>query len=493
MLRPMRNLILALAVLAAACAGSDLPDPNAMDAATYERELAARFQYGPPQPEPAEVEDQSAGQSADAAYLGRFPAFDRAYRPRARAEARRRLARLRAEAGALSHEQFVLRVAEIAALADNGHTSIGENAFKKNTPRLPLRTYQFADGLYVVWAAPNLEDLLGARIDAIDQHSIAALHAATRRYAGGTDAHRLRALTAMLESPALLQAAGLADARDALTLRGVLLDGSPFERRIAAEERDRSAWVSSSQRLLFPVWDGAPMQSVIRRSDDLPVYLRDSSSLFSLEALPERGIYIGISHNDDADDSPIDTFLQRALARVRAEQPAYVVVDMRMNSGGDYTKTYAFAQSLPPTANGAPIYVFTSSWTFSAAITTVAALKGAGGDQVTIVGEPVGDRLDFWAEGGAFNLPNAFVQVHYASARHIYDGPCIDRATCFWLNDRFPVRVQTLEPDITAPLTFAAYRALRDPALDAVLAHQAARRASASTQYGDEPAQPAQR
>jgi hypothetical protein len=379
----------------------------------------------------------------------------------------------------LNHEQFVLRVAEIAALADNGHTSIGENAFKKNTPRLPLRTYQFSDGLYVVWAAPELSDLLGARIDAIDGHSIESIHAATRRYAGGMETHRQRMLSAMLESPALLQAAGLATSRDALTLRGVLLSGAPFERRIEAQQRDRSAWVSSSQRLLFPVWEGAPMASLMHDSEALPVYLRHRADLFSLEDLPDGGLYIGLAHNAATDDMPIATFLDSAASRIRAEHPAYVVLDMRMNGGGDYTTTYAFARALPQTTNGAPIYVFTSSWTFSAAITTVAALKDAGGEQVVIVGEPVGDRLDFWAEGGSFDLPNAFVQVHYATGRHTYNGPCVDRATCFWLNERYPVRVRTLEPDIAAPLTFAAYRDLRDPALDAVLARESRRHSSA--------------
>ncbi|MEZ5956945.1 MAG: hypothetical protein R3C27_07030 [Hyphomonadaceae bacterium] len=468
-----------LAIALVGCTATSGLDPHTMDEATFERELAARFQYGPPEPQPTETDDQAAGQIADAASLARFPEFDRAYTPAARAEAHRLLTRLQADAGSLSHEQFVLRVAEIAALADNGHTSIGENAFRKNTTRLPLRTYQFADGLYVVWAAPSLSDLLGARIDTIDGHSIAELHHATRRYAGGTDAHRQRLLTAMLESPALLRAAGLANAGDALTLRGVLPDGAHFERRIAAEARDRAAWISSSQRLLFPVWDGAPMQSLLGRDDNLPVYLRHSGDLFSLEALPERGVYIGITHTGDADESPIATFLEGALSRVRAGHPDYVVVDLRMNGGGDYTTTYAFAQALPEAANGAPIYVFTSPWTFSAAITTVAALKTAGRGQVIIVGETAGDRLDFWAEGGTFNLPNSFLQVHYASGRHIYNGPCRDRATCFWLNDRYPVRVRTLEPDIYAPHTFAAYRALHDPALDAVLVHQAMSRSSA--------------
>lgn len=221
------------------------------------------------------------------------------------------------------------------------------------------------------------------------------------------------------------------------------------------------------------------MVSLINDSDALPVYLRHRSDLFSLEALPNDGLYVGLAHSADTDDLPIATFLDRVLTRVRNEQPAFVVIDLRMNGGGDYTTTYAFAQTLPQAANGAPIYVFTSPWTFSAAITTAAALETAGGDQVVIVGEPVGDRLDFWAEGGTFNLPNAFLQVHYASGRHIYDGPCRDPATCFWLNERYPVRVRSLEPDIAAPLTFAAYRALRDPALDATLADQARRRSSA--------------
>ena len=94
------------------------------------------------------------------------------------------------------------------------------------------------------------------------------------------------------------------------------------------------------------------------------------------------------------------------------------------------------------------------------------------GDRVTIIGTHVGDRLDFWAEGGSFDLPNAFIRVHYAAGRHRYDGPCENLRDCFWLNQRFPVRVSTLEPDIPAPLTFADYRARRDPAMEAVLARQ---------------------
>lgn len=468
--------------LAAACAAFGGPDPSTMDEVTFDRELAARFQYGPPDPAPAEVGDRRAGQAADAAYFAAFPDYDRAYSAAARAEARRLAERLRTEAGELTHEQFVLRIAEIAALADNGHTAIGENAFRKNTPRIPVRTYLFADGLHVLWATPANADLLGARIDTIDGRNIDDIYAVIRRYSGGVEAHRRRTLTPILESPALLQAAGVAEARDALTLTGVLANGEPFSRRVAAEERDRSAWVSSTNRVLYP----APpsnffMVSFMQDGDELPVYLRHRSNLFSIDPLPNGGFYIGIAHNGDADEGPIGAFLDGALTRIRNEHPPYIVLDMRMNGGGDYTTTYAFARALPEAAGRAPIYVLTSPWTFSAAITTVGALEQAGGDQVVIVGEAVGDRLDFWAEGGTFELPNAFVQVHYAAGRHNYGAPCTNREQCFWLNDRYPVQVSSLTPDIAAPLTFAAYRELRDPAIEAVLTREATRGSSART------------
>lgn len=448
---------------------------------TFDREIAQRFQYGPPQPAPSEVNDARAGQIADAAYFAQFPNSDRSYTPTARAEALRLAAQLRTDAGNLSHEQFVLRVAEIAALADNGHTAIGENAFRKNTPRIPLRTYPFADGLYVLYANAANTDLLGARIETIEGRSIDDIYHVIRRYRGGAEAFRRVELLPMLESPGLLQAAGLAQSNDALTLTGTLANGAHFERRVTAEQRDRSAWVSNTSRLLFPDrLASTGMTSFLHADHPLPVSLHGEADLFYTAPL-NAGLYVRIDYNNDADDNPIGPFLDRVVARVRAEHPPFVVVDMRMNSGGDYTKTYAFAHDLPAAVGASRIYVLTAPWTFSAAITTVAALKQAGGARVTIVGDDVGDRLDFWAEGGQFILPNAFVTVSYAAGRHVYNGPCRDLDQCFWLNYRYPVRVRTLAPDIRAPLTFAAYRDGHDPALDAIIAREARSGSSART------------
>jgi hypothetical protein len=107
-----------------------------------------------------------------------------------------------------------------------------------------------------------------------------------------------------------------------------------------------------------------------------------------------------------------------------------------------------------------------------------AALKQAAPDRVTLVGEPVGDRLRFWSEGGAFVLPNAQMIATYTAGQHNFGGPCRDLSTCFWLSAlpiAYPVRVRTLDPDVPAPLTFAAYSTNRDPAMEAVMAREANR------------------
>lgn len=461
------SLVLALALTLGACTTVDhVAAVRAMDDATMRREISTRFQYPPPRPMPARVDDQRAGRIADATYFAAFPDYDRSYSPRARAIAKRLAVRLQAEAGTLTRDQFTLRIAEIAALADNGHTALF--TFGQKVPRIPVRFYLFADGLHVLNADTAHAALLGARIDRIDGRSIHDIYRVVRRYRGGVEALRRNSLVPMLEAPGLLQAAGVAKAEDSLLVSGVLASGTPFESRLTAETSMPSILWPTMGRLLFPD-QLKGVATVLQGRDDLPLSLQQHDRAYWSHALAPGGFYMRMLQNVG---NPIAAFLAETLTQIRKERPAFVVLDMRMNPGGDYTTTYAFARALPAAAGDAPIYVLTSPWTFSAAITTISALKEEGGARVRIVGENVGDRLDFWAEGKPFLLPNSGHMIQFAAGRHVYNGPCNDIGQCFWLNYRYPVHVRTLRPDIAAPWTFAAYRNARDPALEAVLARE---------------------
>ena len=94
---------------------------------------------------------------------------------------------------------------------------------------------------------------------------------------------------------------------------------------------------------------------------------------------------------------------------------------------------------------------------------SAAFIKQAGGDRVTILGEQIGDRLQFLSEGRRSCLPNFPVCVSYATGKHDYQHRCTDLNVCFWLNYLYPTRIRSLDPNETIPLSFSQWREGRDP------------------------------
>src|SRR5262249_15317100 len=153
-------------------------------------------------------------------------------------------------------------------------------------------------------------------------------------------------------SPELLHAAGLAREATALTLTGVRADGAAFETRMAGVALALDApYVPSVARLLYPTItvesDALAWRSFVKGDQPLPLYLQSSKKLFVSAPLEHNGFYIGISHNADGDEEKIGAFLHDAEQQIHSQKPAYIVVDMRMNGGGDYTTTYDFGSRLP--------------------------------------------------------------------------------------------------------------------------------------------------
>ena len=87
---------------------------------------------------------------------------------------------------------------------------------------------------------------------------------------------------------------------------------------------------------------------------------------------------------------------------------------------------------------------------------------------MTIIGEDVGDRLEFWAEGRVVRLPATGNQVLYATERHDYRNGCQQFTDCHGSVVRNPIAVPSLAPEVHAPLTLEDYVAGRDPALEAI-------------------------
>jgi len=107
--------------------------------------------------------------------------------------------------------------------------------------------------------------------------------------------------------------------------------------------------------------------------------------------------------------------------------------------------------------------------TFSAGISTAAFVKHAGQGHVVILGEAVGDRLQFYSEGGWACLPHYPLCVAYETGKHDYQHACTQWEVCFWLNYFIQYQVASLDPDEVIPLSFEKWRAGVDPVVDRAL------------------------
>jgi len=182
-----------------------------------------------------------------------------------------------------------------------------------------------------------------------------------------------------------------------------------------------------------------------------------------------EALYVQFRANSTADAGgrDIKAFVGRVRGSLAESRPKNLVLDLRFDIGGDIDQTRDLAREMVAAVPGR-IFVLTGPYTFSAGIVFAAAMKHDGGARVTLVGEPVGDRLRFWSEGGHVCLPHS--KVCFWASDGLWDlrKGCAGEPACY--GDRLDARVDSLEPEIRAPLTSAAWLTGRDPGMETVRA-----------------------
>ena len=110
-------------------------------------------------------------------------------RPRARGQPPHRGDASRASA--IAPERFEVRLMQITALADNGHTQMRLFAPDRTPPMaLPIRISRFADGFFVMRAKAPSAARLGGRVESIDGTPADKAVQQLETLRGGTAAHR---------------------------------------------------------------------------------------------------------------------------------------------------------------------------------------------------------------------------------------------------------------------------------------------------------------
>lgn len=400
----------------------------------------------------------------------KLPRYDRSLSAEEARRFRETVGALRQTLGKKSDAEIVVGLARAVALAENAHTRLYILRNRTELRRLPIRLWWFADGLRVVKATPAHRDLVGCSVERIGEHSPGRVREAVAPLFAGNGSWREYMSVYSLTSPEALFGLGLVADMEKVPWefhcgdRSVRATLEPLP--LARSASPTEAWwdlTPARQPTANQEWASAPVAS------PLPLYLRHPDSFYWHEYLPEaQALYVNYSRSQRMPSGPaLEEFTQRIAEDVRDKPLKRVVIDLRFNTGGDLGLGRPVMEGLHALAEakGARVAVISGRATFSAGLFHLVQWKSWG---ATIVGEPAGDELDFWSEGGNIILPNSKLYVHYANGFHTYSRKDYPEFKPYFGD----LDVDTVAPNVLVLMTWDEYVRGEDPALQKALEDQ---------------------
>lgn len=346
-----------------------------------------------------------------------------------------------------SDNKIKLLISHCVSMADDAHTAV----YFRNFRRVPLRLYLFDDGLYVIKAQKGFEQFLGKKVVAICDKSVDELLEILDYYKSGNKSWIENESSYFLASPDFFEAANLSPTSDSIKYEFADKNESylyPIENIDKSDEY--SAW-----RDLSPInnlkTDTMNWEHVLNDTS-LPLYLSYLDKDYHVEylgALHAMYIQINISNNLEGFNRIIKNCLD-------SNNVQHLIIDFRFNGGGDYTKLAAFSKTIQQKVKG-KIFIITGKATFSAGICIAARLKYFSKGRAIIIGQNSGDRLQFWAEGRQFSLPNSKIVARAVYGFHDWENDNFELFKTHWINLFFGVAAKDLTPDAPVKLLFKDY------------------------------------
>ena len=333
----------------------------------------------------------------------------------------------------------------VALLSRNGRDGhqIALPAEGSDGPILPIRIYEFDDGLFITDAfADGQRSLIGARIDEINGHPIDEVLAAVEPLVP-----RDGPATVPLFRPVLLLRTqvlrGLGLVGDGVVpIKVTLPDGAVADsvlQPIASAEY--MAWAGFLGMIRLPERPGL-------------AYLADLDTVFAWRVLDDgETAYLRYTQLQPFDGLTLDEITER----ITQDGLDRVVLDIRQNPGGDNHNVLRLLSFLRQPAVDRPgrLFVLTDHVTFSAAANLATQVEQA--TSARFAGQPMAGGLNFWDDVRFVMLPDYPIPARVGiSTRYWQFAPADDPRL-------------TIDPDIPVASRSADYFGDRDPVLEAVL------------------------
>jgi hypothetical protein len=204
--------------------------------------------------------------------------------------------------------------------------------------------------------------------------------------------------------------------------------------------------------------------------DSLPLYLCSPNKSAIYKKLNDRSLYIQLNSSTNK-GIDLREFSYHLKGQFDSNSFKNIILDIRLNNGGNYNLTRMIEKHILSSIkeNDGHLYLITGNQTASAAIKLAASLKSNLNDNITIVGEPIGDELIFWAEPKILTLPNSELRISASTYQHdLKNGGFIPFKT-HWSNIFYNFASNDLNVDVPVSVSIYDYIEYQDPVMKEVL------------------------
>jgi hypothetical protein len=356
---------------------------------------------------------------------------------------------LEGRADGLSENELLVGLMRIAAMPGNGngHTGIfpGDPQHRRDIHLYPLRLYEFPTGTYVV-DEKGSDGLRGGRVTAIGGMPYAEVAKRVRPLVPHDNPSSLRGLLPHYVLTAeVLDGLGIGDGGP---VEFSVTDRSGRARTVTLAPITLDAYVSAFND---PLHGHYP--SLLPRTKPTPLYLKRLASPLWVGAL-ERGrtVFVGFNSVQRPEFSLVDRISKLA----RRPKVRRVIVDLRLNGGGDNTTYGLLLGALQEKAvnKKGRLRALIGRATFSAAANFAADLDRY--TKATFFGEPTGGGVEIYGDAVSVLLPKSGVNVRIATRYWNFGKGSGDRRLA-------------VNPDRKVNVTVSDFLAGRDPVLAAAL------------------------
>ncbi len=330
-------------------------------------------------------------------------------------------------AGASSDEECLIAIMKVVASLRDGHTQIYPVDNFNTNKFLPLRSYVFEDGIYIISTLEKYKSLIGSKLIEINGIPVNEVESGLNKIIpSDNNFGRMNFLPMYLSNTGYLKGLGIVQSTDTVRLKIQTDEGQTEDILInTIEASSNTTWFKRS-------FKGPGAYKYISPFDtDIPQYLypfyEDYENFRFTYPEDKKHIYMQINQLIDSPDKSFSDF-QNEFWRYfdkNANDIESFILDLRFNTGGNGPLITGFVKELikrEEILKTKEFSVIIGRQTFSAAIILVSQLKTY--TNAVFIGEPMGGPLHLWSTALQLGqVPGGKFEFHVSYMEFFLDLP----------------------------------------------------------------------